>query len=137
MLLLAINSGTESDKFFKKDDNIATLAGEWIAKQAYFNPANTVFNDPVVAFYAGIDLSFTGREETALYLNGDDKKFSFIEDYATMRKADLVVIYLRKERIEEMARFNNFIKIKEFESGNKVVAVYSSVAQYHKMAPHY
>jgi hypothetical protein len=35
-----------------------------------------------------------------------------------------------------LACFNNFIKIMEFESGNKVVAVYCSVTQYHKMTPH-
>ena len=135
-MALAMNSSIEFNKFFKTDDNLASVAGAWISKQGYFNGSNTVFNDPVVAFYAGIDLSFTGRDETPLYLKNDDRTFNFIEEFAKDRKSDFIVIYVKTIRVDSMAPFRDFFKIKEFNIGNKMVVIFCSLTKYPHVISH-
>jgi hypothetical protein len=130
IMALAMNSVIEFNKFFKIDDNLASVAGAWISKQSYFDGSNTVFNDPVVAFYAGMELSFTGRDETTLYLKNDDKTFNFIEEFAKDRKSDFIVIHVKKIRVDNIAPFRDFVKMKEFNIGNKMVVIFCSLTKY-------
>ncbi len=127
---LVMNSAIEFNKFFKAGDNLARTAGAWISRQGYFDEANTVFNDPVVAFYAGMELSFTGRHDTPLYLNNDDKTFTSIEAFAKERKSDFIVVYVKTTRIASIAHFHDFMKLKEFEIGNKMVLIFCSLSKY-------
>ncbi len=133
IMALAINSTIEFNKFFKTDDNLAIIAGTWIARQGYFDESNTVFNDPVVAFYAEMGLSFTGRDETPLYLKSDDKTFNLIEEFAKGKKSDFIVICVKKIRVNSMATFRDFVKIKEFDVGNKMVIIFCSLTKYRQV----
>ena len=137
IMALAMNSAIESNKFCREpSDNLASVAGAWIYKQGYFNKSNTVFNDPVVAFYTEDGLSFTGRDETPLYLKSDDKTFNSIEEFAKGKNRDFIVILVKKIRVDSMATFRNFVKMKEFNIGNKIVVIFCSLTKYPQIISH-
>ena len=134
LVALAVNAGSAVDKFFKKDDSLAKIAGEWIAKQGHFSKTNTVFNDPVVAFYAGMDPFNEGAEPARLYLQ-DDKNLARVEDFARKHGADFLVLYVRSDRVKSLAPIPGFSKINEIQQGNRQVIVYGSNSKLREIAP--
>jgi hypothetical protein len=125
LVALAVNAGIAIDKFFKKDDSLAKIAGGWIAKQRHFSKANTVFNDPVVAFYAGMDPFSNSGPQARLYLR-EDKNFAEVEDFARKHGADFVVLYVRSSRVKDLAPFTSFSKMYETENGSRKIIIYCS-----------
>ena len=133
LILLCINAGSEFDKLFKKNDDLATIAGHWISRQNVFTITNTVFNDPVVAFYAGMEPAFSNQEDNLLYLDADDNRFTKIEHFAIERNADFIVIYVRTNHVSSIVPFKNFLKTKEFEKENRMVVIYCSENMYSRV----
>jgi 4-amino-4-deoxy-L-arabinose transferase-like glycosyltransferase len=126
-LILIITAVTEFDKYFKKKDDLARITGTWISGQANFEKTTIVFNNPVVAFYTGREVYFSKQGDTILYLNSDDKTYSKIENFALENRADLMVLYLRIDKLNMIVPFLNFVKIKEFSDENRTAIVYCSV----------
>jgi hypothetical protein len=124
LISLFVYSCSSIDKFFKKDDMLAKSAGEWILKQGYFYKSNTVFNDPVVAFYAGMDPFATKGEAANLYLQIDESNLNGIESFSDSLKADFIVIYTRKDRENSIVPFTTYFNIKKFENRNHCVLMY-------------
>ena len=134
LVALAVNAGTAVDKFFKKDDSLAKIAGAWIAKQGHFSKTNTVFNDPVVAFYAGMDPFNEGEESARLYLQ-DDRNLERVEGFARNHGGDFLVLYVRSDRVKSLAPIPGFSKINEIQQGNRQVIVYGSNSKLREIAP--
>jgi hypothetical protein len=134
LVALLVNVGTTGDKFFKKDDTLAKTAGEWIAQQPYLTKSIIVFNDPVVAFYAGMDPYNNLEDRAKLYLQ-DDKTFSGIENFARHHGADFVVLYVRSGHVNTFMPFTGFSKIKRIEQGNRCVLVFCSSRRLPEIEP--
>jgi hypothetical protein len=131
---LAVNAGSAVDKFFKKDDSLAKIAGKWIAQQGHFSKTNTVFNDPVVAFYAGMDPFNEGGESARLYLQ-DDPNLARVEGFTRKHGGDFLVLYVRSDRVKSLAPISGFSKINEIQQGNRQVIVYGSNSKLREIAP--
>jgi hypothetical protein len=124
ILFLALGSVAGFGKYFWKMEDLKSKAGSWVADQAEFAECKILFNDPVVAFYSGRDISFGGDGEILVYRDVDDRRFSKIESAALQAHADLIVVYLKAERQTSLHQLQHYFMLKEIEGRDRKVLIY-------------
>jgi hypothetical protein len=126
LFLILFTSITGFDKYFRKNDDLASRTGNWIYKQDIFKNSTIIFNDPVVAFYAGRDIYSSRQGDSIFYPNVDDKYFSEIERFSIEKQAEYIVLNVRNERINMITPFSIYEKLKNISDGNRTMIIFSS-----------
>ena len=72
---------------------------------------------------------FAATENKILHQNPDDKNFSKIAHVALENKADVIAIYSRADRRKDIADFEGYKEIKEFNDKNKFIKIYASMSR--------
>ena len=124
VLLVFVAPERKIDKHFTNKDDLKSRAGSWIAKQEGLRNFKIIFSDPGVKFHAGMKMDFSCDENKILHQSPDDKNFSKIAHVARENKADAIVIYSRTDRRNDIADFEGYKEIKEFNDKNKFIKIY-------------
>ena len=85
-----------------------------------------IFSDPGVKFHADMEMSFSSGENQILHGNPGDKNFSKISHVALENKADVIAIYSRADRRKDIADFEAYKEIREFNDKKKLIKIYVS-----------
>ena len=88
-----------------------------------------IFSDPGVKFHADMEMAFFFDENKILSQIPDDKNFSKIAHAARENKADAIAIYSRADRRKDVADFEGYKEIKEFNDKNKFIKIYVSMSR--------
>lgn len=133
ILVFLITPAFEFDKYFTKKDDLKSQAGKWIANHEILRNLKIIYSDPGVAFHTGKEISFHRDGDTMLYQDADDRNFSKIALLALEKNADVIVIYTRVNRQNEIAYFKNYKEIKIFRDKNKIIKIYGSINLLHSL----
>ena len=126
--VLFIVPALKFDKYFINRDDLKSLAGKWIANNEGLKNLKIIFSDPGVAFHTEKEIAFHHDGDTImLHQVPDDKHFSQIAQEALARKADVIVIYTRTERKNDIVDFEGYKEIKAFSDKNKLIKIYAAV----------
>ena len=129
LLLVFAAPALKFDKYFTNKDDLKSRAGSWIAKQEGLRNLKIIFSDPGVKFHAGMKMDFSCDENKILHQSPDDKNFSKIAHVALENKADAIAIYSRTDRRKDIADFEGYKEIKEFNDKNKFIKIYVSMSR--------
>jgi 4-amino-4-deoxy-L-arabinose transferase-like glycosyltransferase len=129
LLLVFTAPALTFDKYFTNKDDLKSRAGSWIAKQEGLRNLKIIFSDPGVKFHAGMAMAFASDENKILHQSPDDKNFSKIAHVALENKADLIVIYSRADKRKDIADFEGYKEMKEFNDKNKFIKIYVSMSR--------
>jgi hypothetical protein len=127
LLLVFVVPALKFDKYFTHKDDLKSRAGSWIAKQKGLRNLKIIFSDPGVRFHAGMEIDFSCDENKILHQIPDDKNFSRIANVALENKVDVIAIYSRIDRRKDIAGFEGYKEIKEFNDKNKLIKIYASM----------
>jgi hypothetical protein len=129
LLLVFAAPALKFDKYFTNKDDLKSRTGSWIAKQEGLRKLKIIFSDPGVKFHAGMEMDFSWDENKILHQSPDDKNFSKIAQVARENKADAIAIYSRTDRRQDIADFEGYKEIKEFNDKNKLIKIYVSMSR--------
>jgi hypothetical protein len=129
VLIVFVAPERKIDKHFANRDDLKSRAGSWIAKQEGLRNSKIIFSDPGVKFHTGMKMDFSCDENKILHQSPDDKNFSKIAHVALENKADAFVIHSRADRRNDIADFEGYKAIKEFNDNNKFIKIYVSLRQ--------
>ena len=129
LLLVFAAPALKFDKYFTNKDDLKSRAGSWIAKQEGLRNLKIIFSDPGVKFHAGMKMDFSCDENKILHQSPDDKNFSKIAHVARENKVDAIAIYSRTDRRKDIADFEGYKEIKEFNDNNKFIKIYVSMSR--------
>ena len=127
LLLVFAAPALKFDKHFANKDDLKSRAGSWIAEQEGLRNLKIIFSDPGVKFHAGMKMDFSCDENKILHQSPDDKNFSNISQEALENKVDAIAIYSRTDRRKDIADFEGYKEIKEFNDKNKLIKIYASM----------
>jgi hypothetical protein len=129
VLLVFVAPERKIDKHFANKDDLKSRAGSWIAKQEGLRNFKIIFSDPGVKFHAGMEMDFSCDENKILHQSPDDKNFSKIAREARDNKVDAIAIYSRTDRRKDIADFDGYKEIKEFNDKNKFIKIYVAMSR--------
>jgi len=126
LLLVFAAPALKFNHYFTNKDDLKSQAGSWIAKQERLRNLKIIFSDPGVKFHADMEMSFPSDENQILHGNPGDKNFSNISQVALENKAEVIAIYSRADRRKDIADFEGYKEIKEFNDKKKFIKIYVS-----------
>jgi len=130
LLLVFAAPALKFNHYFTNKDDLKSQAGSWIAEHEGLRNLKIIFSDPGVKFHAGMEMAFSGDENKLLHpKDADDKNFSKIACAALENKADAIAIYSRADRRKDVADFEGYKEIKEFNDKNKFIKIYVSMSR--------
>jgi len=108
----------------KNHDNAISIAGKWLAKETKFQNARIITNEIRIPFYAGRKL-YSSEEKDLVRYDNSRHDYVDMEQFATAKQVDLIIIKISKKEKNLLPAFNHFIKIKEFSGKKRIVIIYS------------
>lgn len=123
ILFAILGSVAGFGKYFWKMEDLKSRAGGWIANQPEFAQHKILFNDPVLAFHSGREISFGGEGETLVYSDIEDKRLAGIEAQALQAHFDVIALYLKADRQASLRPFEQYVMLKEFRYRDRTVLI--------------
>jgi len=108
-----------------KHDNAISIAGKWLAKETKFKNARIITNEIRIPFYAGRKL-YSSEEKDLVKYDKSCHDYVDMEQFATAKQADLIIIRISKKEKDLIPKFKNFTKLKKFAGKKRIVVVYCS-----------
>jgi hypothetical protein len=113
-------------KLFRSKDDLASLAGAWIAKKEELKGLKIIFNDQIVKFYVDMESQKQIAGNTLLYIDQSDKDFSRLIRNAHDNNAEAIVIRNRRDGMNKVDKLQGYKEIEEFNYKNKFIKIYVS-----------